>query len=108
MPKPEKHVFVCAQARPDGHPRGSCQQKGCGAIAEEFWFQLQGRNLLGPVQLTTTACIGPCGVGPNVLVYPDGVMYSGISKDNVTTIVEQHLVGGTPVEALLAPADMWG
>ena len=22
MPKPQKHVFVCAQQRPPGHPRG--------------------------------------------------------------------------------------
>jgi (2Fe-2S) ferredoxin len=107
MPKPEKHLFVCTQARPDGHPRGSCQQKGCAAIAEEFWYQLQERNLFGRIQLTNTACIGPCGVGPNVLVYPDGVMYSGIAKDDVGAIIEQHLLGGAPVESLLAPADMW-
>ena len=26
MPKPEKHVFICSQARPAGHPRGSCAE----------------------------------------------------------------------------------
>jgi len=35
-------------------------------------------------------------------------MYSGIGKEQVTAIIEQHLLGGTPVAALQAPDDMWG
>jgi len=107
MAKPQRHLFVCTQARPQGHPRGSCAERGCAQVAEEFWFQLQGRNLLGPVALTTTGCIGPCGVGPNVLVYPEGVMYSGVTREDVAAIVESHVVEGVPVERLLAPAEVW-
>lgn len=107
MPKPEKHVFVCTQARPAGHPRGSCSERGCAAVAEEFWFELQGRNLFGRFAVTTTGCIGPCGLGPNIVVYPDGVMYSGVTKEDVAAIVDAHLLGGTPLERLKAPADVW-
>jgi len=107
MPKPEKHVFVCTQSRPEGHPRGSCQEKGGAGIAEEFWFQLQGRNLLGKIALTTTGCFGPCGIGPNVLVYPDGVLYSSVTRDDVAAIVEQHLLGNEVVTRLQAPSDLW-
>ena len=107
MPKPEKHLFVCTQSRPEGHPRGSCQEKGGGGLAGEFWFQLQGRNLLGKIALTTTGCFGPCGMGPNVLVYPDGVLYSGVTRDDVAVIVEQHLLGNEVVTRLQAPADIW-
>ncbi|HEY0634167.1 MAG TPA: (2Fe-2S) ferredoxin domain-containing protein [Gammaproteobacteria bacterium] len=107
MPRPEKHLFVCTQQRPEGHPRGCCQAKGGAAIAEEFWFQLQGRNLLGRIALTTTACFGPCGIGPNVLVYPDGVLYSGVTRDDVAEIVEQHLQNNQVVGRLQAPADLW-
>ena len=107
MPKPEKHVFVCTQQRPDGHPRGSCQSKGAAEVAEEFWFQLQARNLLGKIALTTTGCFGPCGIGPNVLVYPEGVLYSSLKREDVAGIVENHLVNDQVVEALKAPADVW-
>jgi len=41
---------------------------------EEFQYQFQSRNLWERFALTATGCQGPCGFGPNVLVYPEGVM----------------------------------
>lgn len=108
MPKPEKHVLVCTQARPNGHPRGSCGEKGCLEVMEEFLLQLQNRDLYDKVAVTNTGCLGPCGIGPNVLVYPEGVFYQGVNKADVAEIFDQHLAGGEPVERLLAPADIWG
>lgn len=108
MPKPEKHVFVCVQSRPPGHPRGSCGERGCADVFDEFLFQLQQRNCFDKVAITNTGCLGPCGQGPNVLVYPEGVMYGNVSKDDVALIYEQHLLGGDPVEHLKQPADVWG
>lgn len=107
MPRPKKHVFICTQARPQGHPRGSCAEKGCALMAEEFYNQLQARNLFDQIMVTSTGCIGPCGYGPSVLVYPEGVMYAGVQVDDVATIFDQHLVGGNPVENLLMPKDIW-
>jgi (2Fe-2S) ferredoxin len=46
-------------------------------------------------------------MGPSVLVYPEGVMYGKVGKDDVKTIIEQHLLGGTPVESLIAPSEVW-
>lgn len=108
MPKPEKHVFICVQTRPPGHPRGSCGERGCAAVYEEFMFQLQQRECFGRIALTNTGCLGPCGQGPNVLVYPEGVMYANVSKDDVSAIFDEHLLGGTPVERLKMPQDIWG
>jgi (2Fe-2S) ferredoxin len=42
-----------------------------------------------------------------VLVYPDGVLYSNVTPEKVATIFDEHLVGGTPVESLRAPAAAW-
>lgn len=108
MPKPAKHVFVCTQARPPGHPRPSCSQKGCSAVFDEFLWHLQERNLFDKVQVTATGCMGPCSEGPSVLVYPEGVMYGGLKKEDVATIFDEHLVGDKPVEPLLMPAEFWG
>lgn len=107
MPRPKKHVFVCSQARPAGHPRGSCAEKGCSQIMDEFLNQLQARNLFDQVMVTATGCIGPCGYGANVLVYPEGVMYGNLKAADVATIFDQHLIGGAPVEALMLPKDIW-
>lgn len=107
MPKPEKHVFICVQNRPPGHPRGSCGERGCGDMFEEFINQLQQRNCYDKVAITNTGCIGPCVTGPTVLVYPEGVMYGGVTKDDVTEIFESHLLGDTPVERLKVPEEIW-
>ncbi len=107
MAKPEKHVFVCSQTRPDGHPRGCCTQKGGNDLIQAFWKELQQRNLFDKIAVTYSGCLGPCDQGPNVVVYPEGVLYSGITKDDVTAIFDEHLTGGTPVQRLRASADMW-
>ena len=108
MPKPEKHVFICVQQRPPGHPRGSCAEKGCAAVWEEFLNQLQQRNCFDKVAITNTGCIGPCTSGPNVLVYPEGVFYGGVSRDDVSEIYESHLLGDTPVARLQVDKEIWG
>ena len=108
MPKPAKHVFVCSQSRPQGHPRGSCGEKGCAPVLEEFLFELQKRDCYDKIAVTNTGCIGPCGYGPNVLVYPEGIMYAGVKKDDVAVIFDEHLLGGKPVERLIMPAEVWG
>ncbi|MEW6676392.1 MAG: (2Fe-2S) ferredoxin domain-containing protein [Pseudomonadota bacterium] len=107
MPRPLKHVFVCSQQRPPGHPRGSCTEKGCREVLDEFYYQLQQRQCYNQVAVTATGCIGPCGSGPSVLVYPESVMYGGVSKEDVSAIFEEHLLGDQPVARLQVPADIW-
>ena len=108
MPKPEKHVFVCVQNRPPDHPRPSCGQKNCTEVAEEFFRYLQDKQLFNKVQVTTTGCLGPCSEGPTVLVYPEGVMYGGVGKEDVVTIFEEHLIQDKPVERLIMSKEFWG
>ena len=107
MAKPKKHVLVCVQGRPAGHPRGSCQQKGCNEVYQGFMEAFQARNLWSDYAVTNTGCIGPCSSGPSVLVYPEGVMYSGVGAGDISAIIDEHLIGDKPVERLLAPASVW-
>lgn len=107
MPKPLKHVFVCSQARPPGHPRGSCQQKGGSEVLQAFWAELQKRNCWDKVAITYSGCLGPCDSGTNVLVYPDSVLYNGVTAADVVEIFDTHLLGGEPVARLKAPESLW-
>jgi (2Fe-2S) ferredoxin len=100
MPRPLKQVFVCSQNRPPNHPRGACTHQGANEVLQTFWLELQTRNCYEQVTVTYCGCLGPCDKGPNVVVYPEGVMYSGVKKEDVGEIFEKHLLGGTPVERL--------
>lgn len=106
MPKPKKHVFVCAQSRPPGHPRGSCGEKNGMAVLDAMMNGVMQRELLG-VQVTATGCMGPCSEGPNVIVYPEGIMYSNVTPGDVDKIIEQHLIADQPVEELFAAEEIW-
>jgi (2Fe-2S) ferredoxin len=107
MPRPRKHLLVCVQNRPADHPRGSCGARGCQAVFQEFSRQFMARSLWTDFLLTNTGCLGPCGSGPSVLVYPDNIMYAGVATSDVAAIIDQHLIGGTPVAHLEAPRHVW-
>lgn len=107
MPKPLKHVFVCQQKRPEGHPRGSCWQQNGQAVLNAFFEELQSRVLFDKIAVTATGCLGPCPFGTSVLVYPEGVMYGKVNKEDVKEIFEQHLLGDVPVERLKVPKEVW-
>jgi (2Fe-2S) ferredoxin len=42
-----------------------------------------------------------------VLVYPEGVLYVGVTIADVAEIFDDHLLGGRPVERLKAPPHVW-
>lgn len=43
----------------------------------------------------------------SVLVYPEGVMYAGVSATDIDEIIDSHVLGDQPVTRLLAPAEVW-
>ncbi|MEJ1354956.1 MAG: (2Fe-2S) ferredoxin domain-containing protein [Candidatus Sedimenticola sp. (ex Thyasira tokunagai)] len=107
MPRPEKHVFVCTQSRPPGHPRGSCSEKGAQDIMVAFSEQFEQKGLWGRFLLTSTGCIGACDEGPSVLVYPEGILYGKVTNEDVAAIIDEHLLDNKPVERLQASAEIW-
>jgi len=107
MTRPARHVFVCSQQRPPQHPRGSCGAVGAAPVLQAFWAEAQKRQLHDEAAITSSGCLGPCEGGPNVVVYPEGVLYRGVTPADVAEIVERHLLQGEPVERLRAPATVW-
>lgn len=107
MPRPERHVFVCLNERPPGHPKGSCSARGGSALLDEFNRLIQERQAFGRILATRSGCLKPCELGANVLVYPEGVMYVGVTVADVVEIFDQHLLGGRPVDRLKAPPEVW-
>jgi len=54
------------------------------------------------VQVTTCGSFGLCTRGPNMVVYPEGVWYSGVQPGDVPEIVREHLAGDHVVQRLLS------
>jgi (2Fe-2S) ferredoxin len=107
MPRPQRHVFVCNQQRPPGHPRGSCAARGSAPLLQALWGELQKRGAFDSIGITYSGCLGPCESGPNVVVYPEGVLYQGVSAADVPELFDSHLERGEPVQRLLADASKW-
>ena len=92
------HIFICDQRKPEGVP--CCPVRGSSATIEALRKEVATRGLLDEVQITTCGSLGACERGPNMVVYPEGVWYSGVGEADVPEIVRSHFQQGTPVEAL--------
>jgi NADH:ubiquinone oxidoreductase subunit E len=79
------HVYVCNQVKPEGIP--SCSAHGSEKIIDRLRQEVAKQGLGDSVQITTCGSIGLCDRGPNMIVYPDGIWYSGVAPDDVSEIV---------------------
>jgi (2Fe-2S) ferredoxin len=70
----------------------------------ELHTQLQqlakAAGLTGKVRINKSGCLDQCEHGPTVVVYPEAVWYGNVKPEDAAAIVEEHLVGGRPVERL--------
>lgn len=103
MPKFEKHIFICTNQRPEGHPKGSCDPTSGGELHQAFKAGLAKRGLKGKVRANKAGCLDQCEHGPTVVVYPQAVWYGGVTLADVDEIIDQHIAGDTVVERLVIP-----
>lgn len=91
-----RHVFLCTG--------DSCCS---GDDGEDSWKalkdQLKERNLSlssdpNACFRTKVGCLRVCKNGPILLVYPEGTWYSRMTEDKIPRLIEEHLIGGKPIE----------
>ncbi len=80
----QKHVLVCGNV--------DCAGNGSIRALSALRRGLKERGLLKQVLVTQTSCMGHCGAGPNVVVYPDGIWYRGVTEGDIAELIDEHLV----------------
>ncbi|MFQ5878096.1 MAG: ferredoxin, partial [Acidobacteriota bacterium] len=88
------HVLICTGPRCGG-------ERNSERVRREFRKELVRQAVLTGVKETQCICFGLCRAGPNVIVYPEGVLYCGVRPADVAEIVREHIRGGRVVERLL-------
>lgn len=96
----EKHIFICTNERPEGAPRVSCGEAHGMALVNAFKEAVKSAGLNVTVRAQKAGCFDICELGPNVVVYPEGVFYGKVQLADVAEIVTQHIIGDKPVERL--------
>ncbi|MBM5797081.1 MAG: (2Fe-2S) ferredoxin domain-containing protein [Cyanobacteria bacterium M_surface_7_m2_040] len=53
----------------------------------------------GVVLRNKADCLRICTDGPVLLIWPEGIVYGGVTADRVERIVREHVIGGRAIEA---------
>ena len=70
-------------------------------MIEELRREVVAQGLANDVQITTCGSLGLCERGPNMVVYPEGVWYSGVRAEDVSELVDSHFRQGRPLSRLV-------
>jgi (2Fe-2S) ferredoxin len=103
MPRYERHVFVCTNQRPAGHPKGCCADKGGEEITALLKAELRSRGLQSIVRANKSGCLDACEFGASMVIYPEGIWYGGVRREDIPDIVEKTILNGELIERLLIP-----
>lgn len=102
MPPPYRlHVFVCTNKRPEGAIKPSCGHNGGEEIRDAFKQGIAARGLKQEIRANAAGCLDACYQGPALVIYPEETWYGPLRLEDVDEIIDEHLVGGRPVERLL-------
>ncbi len=90
------HILCCTASH--------CTQKGANDVVVQMRREVMRRGLESEILVNTCGTIDLCDIGPNVVVYPEGVIYSGVTAKDVKDLVGAIADGQRLDRLVLGPA----
>ncbi|RYF76384.1 MAG: (2Fe-2S) ferredoxin domain-containing protein [Comamonadaceae bacterium] len=101
-----RQIFFCLNERKGGEDSCALHDAQSGFDRCKAGVKAQGLSGPGLVRVNKAGCLDRCAGGPVAVVYPEGVWYTFVDKDDIDEIVTSHLRDGRVVERLLLPPDV--
>ena len=84
------HIFVCTNDRQG--KRKSCADANSTQIRQILKEEVANRGWKSKVRVSQCGCLGLCADGPNVILYPQKIWFSGLSEGDVAWQIETGCV----------------
>ncbi len=79
------HVFVCTNDRSGERP--SCADQNSGLVRSQLKEEIAKRGLKQQVRVSQCGCMGLCGKGSNVMIYPQKIWFAKTFPEDVGQIM---------------------
>ncbi|EQA44888.1 sirohydrochlorin cobaltochelatase [Leptospira broomii serovar Hurstbridge str. 5399] len=89
----QKHILVCDNI--------DCSARGSVALIAKLRSEIKRAGKQKDFRVTRASCLGRCGEGPSLVVYPDGIWYQGVREIDAPEIVRDHLLNDRIVSRLV-------
>jgi (2Fe-2S) ferredoxin len=96
----QKHLFFCCNQRAEG--ARCCQDHDAQALRDYAKARVKELKLsgAGKVRVNSAGCLDRCDEGPVLVVYPEGVWYTYVDREDIDEILSEHVQNGRVVERL--------